>query len=264
MRDPQRWREGSEARSSRVRELLARAEKPPALTPRQRARSSARVARLAAIPVVVAAFGWFQGIAAAAAIGAGSAVVLLAGIEIVEARRERPAPAPPPTSAMMATRPAGRAAPARSPPPSRATAPKPDVVASATAAPAAAAPSPGKVPELPPPEEEETAVPPPAPPAPTSAVAAPEGDSLVRETALLEEARVRLDRSPGEALVRLQQHAREFPDGKLEMEREFLTITALRRLGRRAEARTRGEALLWRSKGSPYEERIRRTLGGEP
>jgi hypothetical protein len=262
MRDPQRQREGSDERSSRVRELLARAEKPLALTPQQRARSSARVARLTAIPVGVAALGWFQSIAAAAAIGAGSAVVLLAGVAVVESRRERPAPAAPATSGTVA--PARRSVPARQPPPPpvapRATSPPTDAASPPPAVPAAVASSPETVPELP--QQEET--PPPPPPAPATVVAAPEGNSLVRETALLEEARVQLDRSPAEALTRLERYAREFPDGKLAMEGEFLTITALRRLGRRAEAQARAEALLSRSKASPYEERIRRMLDGGP
>jgi hypothetical protein len=86
----------------------------------------------------------------------------------------------------------------------------------------------------------------------------------VRETVLLEEARVRLDRSPAEALGRLEQHAREFPGGKLGPEREFLAIAALRRLGRHAEAQARGEALLSRAKGSPYEQRVRHMLDGGP
>jgi hypothetical protein len=81
---------------------------------------------------------------------------------------------------------------------------------------------------------------------------------------LLEEARLRLEASPAEAIARLDQHAREFPGGKLALEREFLAIKALRRLGRHAEGQARAEALLARSKGSPYEDRVRRILDGAP
>lgn len=270
MIDPVRWRDaGGDAVSPRARELLVLAEKAPSLTRQQRARSSARVARLAAIPVAVTAIGSFSHIAVAAAIGAGSALVLLGAIEVVDTWREHDRQAPV-ARAHVATGPAGVAVPANAPPaPSleRASPPAIHIAPPVTATPSPAPPAQRGRSEPPPPEEEPPPaeqVPAPPPPPSFAAAAAPEGDSLVRETVLLEEARVRLERFPAEALSRLEQHAQEFPGGKLRTEREFLAIAALRRLGRYAEAQARGEALLARAKGSPYEERVRHMLDGGP
>jgi hypothetical protein len=87
-------------------------------------------------------------------------------------------------------------------------------------------------------------------------------DSLAEEAALLERARGALASSPGEALARTEEHAARFPSGKLGMERELVAIDALRRLGRRAEARTRAESLLERAHGGLYEPRLRQLLDG--
>jgi hypothetical protein len=48
----------------------------------------------------------------------------------------------------------------------------------------------------------------------------------------------------------------EFPNGALLVEREFLTVSALERLGRRREAEARANALRARSPGSLYERRL--------
>ncbi|MDC0746105.1 tetratricopeptide repeat protein [Polyangium mundeleinium] len=102
-------------------------------------------------------------------------------------------------------------------------------------------------------------VPPPMPSPPVSAAVVTE-DSITREIMMLEEARRLMATSPSEALRRVEAHAQEFPAGRLAMEREFLAIDTLLRLGRKDEARARGEALLERSSGSPYEVRVRRKL----
>ena len=48
----------------------------------------------------------------------------------------------------------------------------------------------------------------------------------------------------------LERHAALFPMGQLSMEREFLAVQALRRLGRLAEARARASALLRQAIGA--------------
>jgi hypothetical protein len=87
-------------------------------------------------------------------------------------------------------------------------------------------------------------------------------DPLTREAAMLEAARAMLERDPAGALARLDLHAATFPSGGLALERELLAVDALERLGRYREAQTRGTALLERSPGSIYEERVKSLLDG--
>lgn len=75
---------------------------------------------------------------------------------------------------------------------------------------------------------------------------------------MLLRARTLLPRDPAAALAILDDHERAFPRGQLADEREFMAVDALRRLGRRAEADARGEALLRRSPSSPYARVLRR------
>jgi hypothetical protein len=107
---------------------------------------------------------------------------------------------------------------------------------------------------------EETAVSPtpsraPAPVA-EAAPSSSEDAGLSRELALLESARSELERRPGSALSLLARHEIEFPNGALAVEREFLVVSALERLGRRREAEARADALRARSPGSLYERRL--------
>jgi len=87
---------------------------------------------------------------------------------------------------------------------------------------------------------------------------------LVRETRLLARARAELALRPERSLTLLSEHAREFPNGALALERELLTVASLVRLGRRTEAEARAEALRARSPGSLYAERLERLLGKTP
>jgi outer membrane protein assembly factor BamD (BamD/ComL family) len=50
-----------------------------------------------------------------------------------------------------------------------------------------------------------------------------------------------LAQNPKEALAKLEEHARRFPNGTLAQEREVMAIDALLRLGRRADAESRAE-----------------------
>lgn len=130
-----------------------------------------------------------------------------------------------------------------------------------------------KAPEIPPDEvplhekspEVERPVAPELPAAPSlaSAPAPSADDGLSREVSLLESARSELDRRPGSALSLLSRHEREFPSGALSLEREFLVVSALVRLGRRGEAEARAASLRARSPGSLYEKRLEALLGDE-
>jgi hypothetical protein len=87
---------------------------------------------------------------------------------------------------------------------------------------------------------------------------------LAREAAMLEQARAALNRNPGAALAIADRHAATFPDGSLGMERELLAVQALQRLGRVAEARSRGLRLLEQARGSIYEQRVNALLDALP
>jgi len=85
-------------------------------------------------------------------------------------------------------------------------------------------------------------------------------DSFARELALLEEAQRLLRTNPSDAMARITEHRKSFPQGRLQAEREFLAIDVLLRLGNKAVARARAKALLERADGSPYATRIQRKL----
>jgi hypothetical protein len=95
------------------------------------------------------------------------------------------------------------------------------------------------------------------------AASAPFNDDLSREIQLLERARQLLPVAPNRALSTLQEHQREFGNGTLVLERQFLEIEALLRLGQRDAARARAAALRARAPGSLYERRLAQLLGDE-
>jgi hypothetical protein len=97
-------------------------------------------------------------------------------------------------------------------------------------------------------------------PAPVASTAEHE---LLRETKLLEKARAELERRPELCLELLREHGREFPNGTLALEREFLTVATLVRLGRRSEAEARALHLRARAPGNLYEKRLERLLATE-
>lgn len=113
-------------------------------------------------------------------------------------------------------------APVPAPAPAAAAAPAPaapTAVAEAKVEPAPAKTSPAEVPA---PAQPAAVAPPPTPPP--------------SEVALLRSARKLAAQQPAAALSVLREHAQRFPNGMLKPEREVLTIEALRRLGRTAEA----------------------------
>jgi hypothetical protein len=234
------------------------------MTAAERARSAAKIAGLATLPKAAGALALLQEVAGAVGIGAVSAVALLGAVALLQPDAVETAPSP----AVTAVEPAASAlrfpsGPASEQAPSVAPALDDDGPALRVA------PSPSSKGQLAPAKPARNgARPPPGEPEAASSAAAshsqPEGDSLARETALLGEAGALIGKSPSEALARLDEHRKAFPQGKLGIEREVLTIDALLRLRRNAEARARGEALLARPNGSIYAERVRSMLSTSP
>jgi hypothetical protein len=80
--------------------------------------------------------------------------------------------------------------------------------------------------------------------------------SAQAEAALLEKARSELVSSPAQALATTQEHAQRFPHGLLTQEREVIAISALRRLGRTAEADARAARFDKRYPNSAHQHTV--------
>ncbi|MBI5532844.1 MAG: hypothetical protein HY898_09030 [Deltaproteobacteria bacterium] len=238
MNEPTRWRQSG---PEEVRELLRHAAAPRAMTAAERDRMARRVARIAAIPAGLGVLFWVKGMALGAVIGA---ISLTAAVSLQRGWIGGPSP-----SEHVAPRQASTRAPLASAPLPAATQESP-----ATAADPAPAPAPSPL-----------AVGTPSS-ASVEADAAPDArvDTLAEEAALLEEARAAVSSNPARALELSQQHASRYPKGQMGMERELVAIEALNGLGRVAEARARAGALLARSRGSLYEDRIRNLFPEAP
>lgn len=282
MTEPRRWRDRDGEAPPGARALFDAARKTRPMTAAERERSARRIARIAAVPAAAGLLATLKGLAAAAGFGAGSALALIGAYTAVEARLKSTSDlntpvhasarlpssaltgAPPsspevpsgvaagPVSAGPSLATTGERGPGARPPGER------DTPASAPGASGGDSPSPAG--EGAAGEGAPSSSPSAPPPGVSAGSSTPEADPLLREARLLDEARGLLAARPAEALARLDEHARLFPGGKLALEREFLVIDALGRLGRGAEARARGEALLARSAGTPYEKRVRARL----
>jgi hypothetical protein len=240
VKEPLRLRDDPSV-SDDLRSVLRAGLSARAMTPSQRDRTTKRVAALAALPVAAGSLlGWKGAALAAMAIGTGTLAAASFGPWRGDAAEETAAPvvvssaapSPPPVPAP--------AAPLPDPDPEVESAPAPEASAAATASS-------------------------PAPPKPTGRSGAPAvEDTLSAEAAVLERARSRAASDPAGSLAILEEHAREFPKGKLSVERELIAVDVLRRTGRASEARARGEALLARTRGGLYEERVRALLQSLP
>jgi hypothetical protein len=235
MSAPKRWLETEQA-SAEALALLRVAKPPAALDAAARARSVRRVAALGLTPAVAAAVSvsWAQ-IALGAALGMLGTMGTMGAAQLLFGRE-------PQTPSVV------QAASAR-----------PAAVRSAEAPPSAPLAVAGSV----------SAILPPLAPrsSPRSAAALPSAlpaeDQLDQEIALLETARGKLPASPHLALSALRDHELRFPAGQLRIEREFLIVDALVRLGRRPEAEARAQALERQAPKSLYGERLDRILGTE-
>ena len=93
-----------------------------------------------------------------------------------------------------------------------------------------------------------------SPPAPASApTPAPAPES---ELSLLKRAREATQSNPAQALALSSEHAKLYPGGALEQEREVIAIDALLRLGRRTEAAKRAGQFQERYPGSAHARRL--------
>jgi hypothetical protein len=207
--------------------LLRTARAPKPLDSATFERSRARVFALGSMPAAIGVLVLFKHAALGAVLGGTVAVAATAPRWL--GANEAVAPAP--SASVRSTRPAPTVAPSA----------KPVIVAPPPVA-----------------SSDQVREPPPA---------ADAGISLSREIALLEAARAELGRRPGAALALLARHEAEFPGGTLAVEREFLTVSALERLGRRPEAEARAKALRARAPKSLYEQRLDQLFedaGGAP
>jgi hypothetical protein len=227
-----RWLETEQA-SAEVLALLRVARPPAVLDEAARARSARRVASLGLMPAVAAAasLSWAQ-IALGAALGMLGTWATMGAAQLLLARE--------PLSVAV-VQPANSARP--------------------TTAGSVEAP-----PSLPPAVAASVPLTPLAPhPSPRSAAAQPSAfqpeNQLDREIALLELARAKLATSPHLSLSALRDHELRFPAGQLRIEREFLIVDALVRLGRRPEAEARAQALERQAPKSLYGERLDHILG---
>ncbi|TKC99794.1 hypothetical protein [Polyangium fumosum] len=254
MKEPTRWRDAGGSAPPRVRELFTSAQPTRKMTQLELARSTAQVAQIAATPV-----GVLPGVLAKkivmAILGIGGAVALVVAPRVGQDVPLMLKVAEPIERVGATVEAAGSGGPAPEEPGKSGERSTEGMESRAT--PAASRPAP--LPKKPARGSVTKKVAPPMPSPPVSAEPVME-DSITREIVMLEEARRLMATSPSEALGRVEAHAREFPAGRLAAEREFLAIDALLRLGRKGEARARGEALLERSSGTPYEVRVRRKL----
>jgi hypothetical protein len=215
-----------------------------------RARSAARINRLLVVPAAAGLLLWMKSVAAAGlcVLGVVAAVHAVPALTHWVAAGAGPAPASS-TTIRHGAAPFGQVA---------APVPTPDAPSESPSVPSAAASEPHAPPVAAPPPAIRNRPPlgvteaPRAEPAPA--------DSLAREAAMLEEARAVLNRDPRAALAIADRHAATFPAGSLGIERELLAVQALQRLGRVADARTRGLGLLEQARGSIYEKRAKALL----
>jgi hypothetical protein len=231
-----RWLESEQA-SDEVLALLRVARPPAALDEAARARSVRRVTALGLVPAVAAAasVSWAQ-----LALGATLGMLgTLATMGAAQRLLDRDARAPSTVRAASSARPVAESS-AELPP---------------SAPPAIATSAAATLPPFAPRSSRQAAV------AEPDALQAE--NQLDRELALLELARGKLAASPHVALSALRDHELRFPAGQLRIEREFLIVDALVRLGRRPEAEARAQALERQAPKSLYGERLDRILGTE-
>lgn len=69
---------------------------------------------------------------------------------------------------------------------------------------------------------------------------------------------------PAEALKLADAGQQRFAGGLFSIEREFLAIQSLARLGRAADARRRGEQFIAAHPSSPYADRVRAVIPESP
>jgi hypothetical protein len=228
--DPKPWLDSDLAPESVV-QLLRAAQLPRPMRPSEFKRAHRRVVGIAGVSAGAAALVWIKSVAMAGLLGVAGGAVAVGAITVL--RSQSPSP-PAATTALSAT-----AAPGRPLPTSSNALPVPEAPAPAVSASASSGSTQG---------------------APSSTPA----ETMAEEAALLEQARVAMSSDPSQALSILQTHASRFPRARLSMEREFMTVDALQRLGRVDEARARANAMIASAPDSLYARRLRAMLQIQP
>ena len=233
----QRWLESEQAPPG-VAELLAAARPPRPLDAVTRARSRRRLAAMTALPAAASVVFWIKSVALGAVLGS----VVTAAV-VVPKWHATPAPS---TAAPVArTNKVGQAVQRA---PERASV---EVIPEASSEPSAA-PAVSAGPNI---SNSNRTL-------PTASEQAID-DRLGREIQLLERARQLMSVDPNRAMATLDEHRMEFGSGTLVLERQFLEVEALLRLGRRDQAIARAADLRARAPGSLYERRLTQLLGNE-
>lgn len=234
MTEMQRWLDSGQV-SEDVLAVLKAARPPQPLDPITQARSRRRLVALTAIPAAASLMFWIKSVALGAVLGSAVTVVIL-----VPKWRQIATPNGAERSVYIGSVPKGARQnveaptlnkPAESPAVPRAV---PSIVGATTANAIKAAP----------------------------VASANSADDLGREIQLLERARRLISVDPSRALDTLDEYQREFGKGTLVLERQFLEVEALLRLGRRDDARARAAALRANAPGSLYESRLTQLLDG--
>ncbi len=295
MNDPARWRSPDGDAPSEARELLRHAAGPRAFDAAARARNAATIAKISAGAVSAPTTTLFGAkLAAKVALAALVAISASVTVQRVRAHREphhaavvarSASPTVPAPIAERAARVEGPSVESARVAVVETAAERPSsIVAPVVAAPAAPVVAPALVAAAPPPSEHHHVavvaahreIPVVAPTSVGSAsssgyasphvvptMAAP-ADALERESGLIDVAIRSLNSDPQEALAALDRHAREFPNGQMAAEREFLAVRLLRSLGRESDARARADSLAARYPSSPYAARARRLFDTTP
>ena len=241
MREPTRLRHDPSGRSSEVDVLLRGARRPQPPAPDDLARLGAVVDGLSRQPNVSGAQRWLVGGATTVAVivGLGTGVWALRG----GGRAVAPQVSPAVVVAARARVEAEPPSPIEQPTPP-AAAPEPRVTTARSSA---------RRPTRP-------AIAPRTAPAAPAARTTASGDTLAREIALIDAGRANLGTAPTRALATLETHRREFPNGQLAAEREFLAVEALLAARRTDDARRRAADLAARYPSSSYAARAARLL----
>ena len=164
----------------------------------------------------------------------GSTLVGVVAAGVILATSPEPAPPAPPTDLHVTAAPAKAVTTPRS---TRAAAPEAEV------APVGAQPAP-------------------APSTRSAPVATARAESITAELKAIDAARSALAAGDeARALTLLDDHARRFPRGRLQLEAEVLRIEAMARSGNAAAARTRAKAFVDRHPNSVFTPRVRRLAG---
>jgi len=202
------------------------------MTPSEFKRAHQRVVRIAGVSAAAATLVWIKSMAIAGLLGVAGGAVVVGAIAVLHSQ----SPAPPAAgfAPLIATAASARALPSSScvTSPLEAVSPAASTSASVSSTRTVASTTPA--------------------------------ETMAEEAAMLEQARVAMSSNPSQALSILQAHATRFPRARLAMEREFLTVDALKRLGRIDEAHTRASAMIASAPDSLYARRLRTMLQMQP